>query len=148
MIPRFEKRVRAFSIDIAGMMLALILMMFVKPLIRNIILGVVFILIFIVPYFISSGQTFGKRIQKIKVVMDDGRDINVLLAILRQLFIIFASLITFGIYLIIAFFAMTEKNSSKTIHDYIFKTKMIDLNPVRYKDDVLGKTQSMRNRGL
>ena len=62
-VPRFEKRVRAFAIDTSGMMLAIILTLFVSSLLRFIILSIVFLFIYIVPYFISSGQSFGKRIQ-------------------------------------------------------------------------------------
>lgn len=148
MVPKFEKRVRAFSIDTASLMLVLILTMFLNPLLRNILLAIMFFIIYILPYLISKGQTFGKRIQKIKVVKVDGSDVNTLIVILRQLFILLVIAITFGIYLIVAFFFLSEKETSRTIHDYIFKTKMIDLSPVDYKDDYLNKTESMTKRGL
>jgi hypothetical protein len=42
---------------------------------------------------------------------------------------------------------MSDK-TSRTIHDYIFKTKMIDLEKPTGKDNYLGKVESMRKRGL
>jgi len=42
---------------------------------------------------------------------------------------------------------MNDK-TSRTIHDYIFKTKMIDLNHVRYNNNVLGTTESLKKRGI
>jgi uncharacterized RDD family membrane protein YckC len=54
---------------------------------------------------------------------------------------------TFGIYLIVAFFVMNEK-TSRTIHDYLFKTKVIDLEKPVGKMEFMNRTESMRKRGL
>jgi hypothetical protein len=42
---------------------------------------------------------------------------------------------------------MNEK-TSRTIHDYVFKTKVIDLEKPQGKNNYLNKTESMRKSGL
>jgi uncharacterized RDD family membrane protein YckC len=42
---------------------------------------------------------------------------------------------------------MSEK-TSRTIHDYIFKTKVIDLEKPTGKNTFMNKTESMRKRGF
>ncbi|WP_162140145.1 RDD family protein [Haploplasma axanthum] len=152
MIPRFEKRVKAFAIDISALMIAVIIaaLGLQNVTLKVVIVVVVYILVNIVPNFFSRGQTFGKRIQKIKIVNDDGSDISVWKAILRELVKTALSLVTFGLYSVIAYFFLSEKTVSKTIHDYIFKTKAIDLETQknRNNDDYLGKTESMKKRGF
>lgn len=91
-----------------------------------------------------------KRIQKIKVVNDNGSEANIFKLILRNLFKNLASIMTFGVYSIVAFFFVSEKHVSKTIHDHIFKTKVIDLTPPskNKNDSYLGKSDSLTKRGL
>ncbi len=150
MVPSFEKRVRAFAIDTSGVSIALILSTFLgttwAPL-PYIVSGIAAFVFYFLPYFLSNGQTFGKRIQKIKVVTLHGKDVNVFMLILRDLFKLGLSVVTFGLYLIICYFVMNEK-TSRTIHDFIFKTKMIDLEPLQGKNNYLGKSEYMRKRGL
>ncbi len=147
MVPSFEKRVRAFAIDTSGVTLLLILSI---PLGSEIAMYVAIAGVFIFylfPYLLSRGQTFGKRIQKIKVVTVDGLDVPLWRLFLREVFKIGLSIVTYGVYLVVAYFVMSEK-TSRTIHDYIFKTKIIDLQPEKQNGNVLGKTESMKKRGL
>lgn len=154
MVPKFEKRVKAYSADISGAIIALIIVTFgFKDLIllKILIVSIAYASLSIFPYFISSGQSFGKRIQKIKIVKNDGSNANVFILILRELFKTSLSIATFGLYTVVAFFALTEKHSSRTIHDYIFRTKAIDLEkPIRKNnnDNIIGTTESLRKRGL
>lgn len=150
MVPSFEKRVRAFAIDTSGVMIFVILSLFsgtqirILPYVISMTAGFVF---YILPHFFSRGQTFGKRIQKIKTVGLEGQDLKLWHIILRDLFRLLASFMTFGIYLIVAFFVINEK-TSRTIHDYIFKTKVIDLEKPVGKMEFMNRTESMRKRGL
>jgi len=147
MVPSFEKRVRAFAIDTSGVTLLMILSIpFGIEIGQFIIIGSV-VLFYFLPYFFISGQTFGKRMQKIKIVTIDDQQVPIWRILLREIFKLGLSVATFGVYLIIAFFFMNDK-TSRTIHDYIFKTKMIDLNPVRYNNNVLGTTESLKKRGI
>jgi uncharacterized RDD family membrane protein YckC len=150
MVPSFEKRVRAFAIDTSGVMIFVILSLFsgteirALPYIISLTAGFVF---YILPHLFSKGQTFGKRVQKIKIVGLDGETLPLWRVILRDLFKLLASFMTFGLYLVIAFFVINEK-TSRTIHDYIFKTKIIDLEKPQGKLEFMNRTESMRKRGL
>ena len=153
MVPKFEKRVKAYAADLSALTIAFIIASLgIKPIWGKVtLMVVVFLATSIIPLIISRGQTFGKRVQKIKVVNEDGSEANIFKLILRNLFKNIASIGTMGIYSILAYFFLTEKHVSKTIHDYIFKTKVIDLTPPRQKnqnDDFMNKTESMRKKGL
>lgn len=136
MVPRFEKRVRAFAADISGLIIIFILTAFglaniddsIRPYIQASILILTFFFLIILPQLTKAGQTFGKRLQKIKVVNMDGSNPSKLKLIIREVFKYFFSIATFGLYSVIAFFAISEKHVSRTIHDYVFKTKVIDLD--------------------
>jgi hypothetical protein len=41
-----------------------------------------------------------------------------------------------------------NSHTSRTIHDYIFQTKMIDLEKRQGKDDILGRSSLLKERGL
>jgi len=155
MVPKFEKRVRAYAADISGAAVATIIVAFGFPgleqWVKMLIVFIAYFLTSIFPYFISKGQSFGKRIQKIKIVKIDGSDANLFILILRELFKTGLGIVTFGIYSIVAYFALTEKNVSRTIHDYVFKTKAIDLEkPTKHdrKDHMLGTSESLKKKGL
>jgi len=111
------------------------------------VFGLAFFGIYFFPHFLTPGQTFGKRIQKIRIVNLEGEDITIAHAILRDFVKVFLSIITFGVYLVISFFVMSDK-TSRTIHDYIFKTKVIDLEKPTGKNNYMNKTESMRKRGF
>ena len=150
MVPSFEKRVRAFSIDTSAVTLFIILSIFmgqIADFLPWVVSGGAFIGFYLFPYFISSGQTFGKRIQKIKLTNIDGSDVPIWRVLLREIFKLLLSASTFGLYLVIAFFVMNDK-TSRTIHDYIFKTKVIDLEKPTGKSNILGKSESMKKRGF
>lgn len=154
MVPKFEKRVRAYAMEISTIIIILIVasLGFDNIYLKYGLVIFAYLGVTIIPMFFSQGQTFGKRIQQIKVVNLDGTNTSIFILILRELFKTLASLFTFGIYSVIAFFFVTEKNVSRTIHDYIFKTKMIDLEKPTDKnmraDDFLNKSESMKRRGL
>lgn len=152
MVPRFEKRVKAYAADLSGLALAFLVASFgISNMVAKIsVVVLAYVLISILPQFFSRGQTFGKRIQKIKVVKNDGSDASLILLIVREIFKTGVSILTFGLYSIIAFFFISEKHVSKTIHDYIFGTKVIDLAPQYRKNEggFLDKGESMKKRGL
>lgn len=152
MVPSFEKIIKSFAIDTSGVMLIVLLSI---PLgqptyLRPTLIGAAFLGFYFLPYFISSGQTFGKKVEKIKVVDRSGKDAPMWRVLLRQLFLLVASIATFGIYLIVSFFTISEKRENRLPHDYIFRTKIVDLDPpVRGGgDDGFEKTESMRKRGF
>jgi uncharacterized RDD family membrane protein YckC len=150
MVPSFEKRVRAFAIDTSGVALFSIIALGLSNVwmyLPYIVVGLAFFGLYFFPHFITPGQTFGKRIQKIKIVNLDGEDLKIWHALLRDLFKVVVSIFSGGIYLVISFFFMSEK-TSRTIHDYLFKTKVIDLEKPTGKNTFMNKTESMRKRGF
>lgn len=150
MVPAFEKRVRAFAIDTSGVMLFIILALPFAVQSRYISIAIsvgAFIGFYFFPHFLTPGQTFGKRIQKIKIVDLEGNPVKLWVVLLRDFIRVALSIATFGVYLVIAFFVMDEK-TSRTIHDYVFKTKVIDLEKPKGKYNYMNKTESMRKKGL
>jgi uncharacterized RDD family membrane protein YckC len=149
MVPSFEKRVRGFAIDTSAVaVISMIGFYGIGNLyLRYVVVIGAFIGVYFLPYVFSSGQTFGKRIEKTRIVMSDGSPASLLRILMRDLFKVGLSISTFGLYLVIAFFVMSE-NTSQTIHDRLFKTKVIDLQGPQGKDNFLGRGESMRKRGL
>jgi uncharacterized RDD family membrane protein YckC len=147
MVPSVEKRVRAFAIDTSAVALVTILTLPLERVLSIVIFSIAFFGFYFLPYFFSDGQTFGKRTQKTKIVKVDGSKAPLLLILARELFKLVLSIGTFGAYMVIAFFVLSD-STSRTIHDYIFKTKVIDLEGPTGKDNYLGKSESMRKRGL
>ena len=155
MVPKFEKRVRAYAIEISALAVAIIISSLGFggiPLLQAGIIVAVYMFVTIIPLILSKGQSYGKRMQKIKIVKLDGSPVNPFILVSRELFKTVLSLLTFGIYSIVAYFTLTEKEVSRTLHDYIFKTKVIDLDTTKKKhnrdDHFLGKSESMKKRGL
>lgn len=152
MVPSFEKRVRAFAIDTSAVSLFIIVSLFLgnyyEPL-PYIVSGVAFLTFYFLPYLSKKthGQTLGKKVQRIQIVKIDDSKAELWRLFLRDIFKLGASILTFGVYLIVAFFFMSDK-TSRTIHDYIFKTKVIDLEKPTGKYDGFNKTESMRKRGF
>jgi uncharacterized RDD family membrane protein YckC len=150
MVPSFEKRVRAFAIDTSGVMLFIILALPFSTQDPRIAYGIVILAaigFYLFPHVLTPGQTFGKRIQKIKIVDLEGNPVKLWVVLLRDLTRVILSVATFGIYLVVAFFFINEK-TSRTIHDYIFKTKLVDLEKPQGKYEFMNKTESIRKRGL
>src|SRR5690554_1707347 len=141
MVPKFEKRVRAFAIDTSGVFITVILSLFIPKPFNFILIGAAVLGFYIMPYFISNGQTFGKRVEKIKVVNLDGSDASIAKLLIREITKLALSFLTGGNYLVIVFFAVTEKEISRNNQYYNFKTKNIDLNTTKKHktDSVLGK---------
>ena len=146
----FDRRLRAYSIDSS---LAFTLMLIGMIVIYNlpsilplgkmaIALGCYFG-VMIIPHFFSPGQTFGKRIQKLKVVKNYQELIPekvfvpaLYLLILREIVKALLTFITFGVYIFIAGLVASGREDGRTIHDLIFKTRVIALT--KYTSDRIG----------
>ncbi len=152
MVPSFEKRVRAFAMDTSPVAIVAIVSFWLpveQPWIPYVIVAAAFFGFYLFPYFLKSsqGQSFGKRIQKIRIVNLDDTPVQLWKVLLREVFKLALSIGTFSVYLIVSFFVMNEK-TGRTIHDYIFKTKIIDLEKPKGKERILGTSESLRKRGL
>jgi len=151
MVPSFEKRVRAFAIDTSGVALIGMISVFgIAPsneTLAQIVVAVGAFGFYFIPYVFNHGQTLGKRVQKIRIVRNDDSPAPLWQLILRDTFKLGLSITTGGLYLVIATFSMSS-HVSKTIHDYIFQTKVIDLEPRTKRSDLLGKSSLLKERGL
>ncbi len=153
MVPSFEKIIKSFAIDTSGVMLVVLLSIPISepPYLRKVLLLAAFLGFYFLPYFISSGQTFGKRVERIRVVDKSGAVAPLWRVLLRQLFMLTASVLKFGIYFIGCFFFISEKRENRLPHDYIFRTRIIDIDPPKRGnrgDDGFNSTESMRKRGF
>src|SRR5690554_5554086 len=107
MVPRFERRVQAFAADTSFLAILFILTSYGMPefefknLVQIIVLLIGFFLIIILPTITKSRQTFGKRMQQIRVVKLNDEIPPRWLLFLREVTKYFLSIITFGLYLVI-----------------------------------------------
>lgn len=141
----FDRRLRAYSIDTSLAILLVILIIFsiydlnLSNNLKNGIIAAVYLGVYIIPNLISPGQTFGKRIQKLRVIKNrgyEGREYQVparWLLVLRELLKAAFTIFTFGFYLIIAGIASNNRRDGRSIHDFIFGTRVIPLT--RYSDE-------------
>ncbi len=152
MIPSFEKIIKSFAIDTSGVMLVVLLCIPLNnpPYLRMALIITAFIGFYFFPYFLSNGQTFGKRVEKIKVVDVSGVEARIWRILLRQFFMLAVSIATAGLYFIVCFFFLSEKRENRLPHDYLFRTRIIDIDPPKRDQgsDGFNKTESMRKRGL
>ncbi len=151
MIPTFEKRVRGFAIDTSAAALFIIISMplgSVFSALPYIVSGVAFVGFYFVPHFFTKGQTLGKRFQKTRIVDVSGNDAPLWRILLREALKLFLSISTFGIYMILSFFFLSEKSSNRTLHDFVTKTKVVDLEKPTGKNNFFNKSESMRKRGF
>ncbi|MGI6768938.1 MAG: RDD family protein [Bacilli bacterium] len=141
----FDRRLRAYSIDTSLAILLVILIIFsiydlnLSNNLKNGIIAAVYLGVYIIPNLISPGQTFGKRVQKLRVIKNrgyEGREYQVparWLLVLRELLKAAFTIFTFGFYLIIAGIASNNRRDGRSIHDFIFGTRVIPLT--RYSDE-------------
>jgi len=151
----FERRIRAFSIDISMSTVLFILLIIAIGTIDSVsdelkltlAASISYFGTLIIPQFISKGQTFGKRNQKMKVVYAKSeRSPHVLVLVLREIVKGFLMIGTFGFYLLVCGIIASSRKDGRVIHDFIFGTKVICLT--LYVSDkegsVLTRTESVK----
>ncbi|MDD3477609.1 MAG: RDD family protein [Candidatus Izemoplasmatales bacterium] len=150
----FERRLRAFSIDISFatilfFVFAMIadLLGMTDPILKFYVSAATsYFGVLIVPNLISPGQTFGKRTQKIRVLSNKTDEVPPLwLLILREIVKGSLGIITWGFYLILSAVMVNARKDKRSIHDLIFGTKVVPIT--LYLSDkeegyVLGRTMS------
>lgn len=149
----FERRLRAFSIDIAFSFLLFIIWIIIAYNINlnnetKMLVGLgIIILSTIIPQLISPGQSFGKRIQKMQIINVKTEDVpSLLILILREIFKWFFIIISFGFYSIIAGIISTNRRDGRTIHDFIFQTKTICLTRYLFDRYIDQTTENVKER--
>ena len=141
----FDRRLRAYSIDTSLAFLLVLIVTFIiydfkiSYSIKYSIVAAIYLGVYIIPNLISPGQTFGKRVQKLKVIKNrgyEGKEYQVpsrFLLVLRELRKAAFTIFTFGFYLIIAGIVSNNRSDGRSIHDFIFGTRVIALT--RYSDE-------------
>ena len=146
------KRIRAFGIDTSGCFFLMMLLLLGFPdLNRNIKLGLavmLMVLFYLFPYLFNTGQTFGKRSQRIKIIKKDGTKASILRILGRDTLKITLFFLTSGIYALISLFILDEAGKGPTLHDFIFKTKVqdIDYNINKNTSDFI--PSSLKKKGI
>jgi len=146
------KRIRAFGIDTSGCFFLMMLLILGFPdLNKNIRMGLAILLMvifYLFPYLFNTGQTFGKRSQKIKVVKKDGSKASIFRIIGRDTLKVVLFFITGGIYGLFSLFILDESGKGPTLHDFIFKTKVLDLDYNINKNTSDYIPNSLRKKGI
>lgn len=143
----FDRRLRAYSIDSSFAFVLMAVVIIILYDIKNmdnfakwLIVLTGYMAIMTVPYLFSPGQTFGKRIQKLRVVnkteelaVKEYTVPRVYILILREILKAVFTFATFGFYIFLAGIIATNREDGRTIHDFIFGTRVIVLT--RYTDE-------------
>jgi len=80
----------------------------------------------IFPFFFTKGQSLVKMHAKTKIITVDGDVSSTGILHLRELFKWTAGFLTIGLYFVVAFIIFTKHHEKRTIHDLIFKTKVVE----------------------
>lgn len=139
----FERRLKAFSIDsvILFLLMMVLLPLKLKPSTFAYLLIGIYFTISSLPYLLGTGQSFGKRIQKIKVVKNVPGEViinysvpNRFLLLLRDIVKNILILITFGLYMFIGGIISQNRKDGRSLHDLIFNTRVIAIT--KYTNDL------------
>ena len=139
----FDRRLRSFSIDTSFAGVLLLLLVPLQQLSSDLRILIAFIIyygIFCLPYLFGKGQTFGKRTQKLVVIWNTKELVpkeikipNRFYLMLREAVKCTLILITFGFYIIVGGIISTNRQDGRTIHDFIFRTRVVALT--KYVND-------------
>lgn len=139
----FDRRLRAFSIDtsLAGVLVFMLIPLQQIPAnIRMYLAMLIYFGVFCFPDLLGKGQSFGKRIQKICVIWNTDELVPTKLVVPNRFYLFFRDFIkcllilcTFGFYIIIGGIVSSNRQDGRSIHDLIFKTRVVPLT--RYVSD-------------
>lgn len=153
----FERRIRAFSIDLS--MAAVLFMLFVIVAMQfeggsdalkfGITASIAYFGVLLVPHLFSRGQSFGKRNQRMQIANAKTGAIPPLMVIWgREILKGILLVSTFGFYMMISGIMLSARKDGRLLHDLLFGTKVVCLT--RFVSDregsVLETTESMKRR--
>lgn len=152
----FERRIRAFSIDMSFAIILFFAFIYIVNLLNiennqlKLLLtaSTAYFGVLIIPNFFSKGQSFGKRVQKMKVVNNITSEVpSLLLLIAREIVKAVLLIFSYGAYIVVCGIMINSRKDGRSPHDLIFKTKVICIT--RYVTDkeegyVLGLGESAK----
>lgn len=77
-----------------------------------------------IPY-IWIGLTIGKRLNQTQLIMVDGHDVKLRALIIRELFIVFAYVLSFGILWIVSLVMIYRRSDNRALHDLVAGTQVV-----------------------
>ncbi len=130
---QFNERIHAFSIDYGVVFLSILITIFlyIHPAFKAVIILSVWYMMNIFPSFIKRGITLGKLNSKTIIVDESNNEVTLFTIHKRSFFILIVGFLTVGLYFIVSFFLLTKRNDKRSIHDLLFKTKVV------YKDSYI-----------
>lgn len=75
--------------------------------------------------FIWIGLTVGKKLNQTQLVMVDGSDVKLSALIIRELFIVFAYVLTLGILWVVTLVMIYRRADNRALHDLVAGTQVI-----------------------
>lgn len=131
----FNDRIQAFSIDYGSVVLIMLISIFMQfnseydPYIKMLITLSAWYIINVVPNFIKPGSSLGKRNSDTIILTEKYTEVTIAKMHQREFFILISSLLTGGIYIVVAFFLLDKRVDKRAIHDIIFKTRVVRKTP-------------------
>ncbi len=124
---QFNERIHALGIDYGVVFLSVLIVIFlyIDPIYKMVIVLIVWYIMNIVPSFFKRGISLGKLNSRTIVVDENNKKVSLLVMHLREFFILFIGLASIGFYFLIAFYLLTKRTDKRSIHDLLFKTKVV-----------------------
>ncbi len=129
----FELRIQAFAVEMLSIFFPMLVVIFLvfHPIIEILIVFLPYYFITVFPMFFMPGQSLGKRHAKTKIVNLNNDAPSILRLHSREFFKWIVGFLTLGIYFVVAFIVFTKHPDKRTLHDFLFKTKVVETD-VRY----------------
>lgn len=143
----FELRIKALFFDmlvVVVMMLLLIGFPKISSIVRWVIVFIIVILVFIVPYLFNTGQTIGKKLLNICVIKNTEQMVpnhievpSIGLLLLREIVLLTLIIGSSGLYILLAGIISFKNKDARTIHDCLFNTRVISRSQYDKNGDMI-----------
>lgn len=124
---QFNERIHAFSIDygIVFISVLIVIFMYIDPFLKLLIVLTVWYIVNIGPSHFKRGISLGKLNSGILIVDEQNNEVTLKTMHLREIFILVVGFVSIGFYFPISFILLNKRTDKRSIHDLIFKTRVI-----------------------
>jgi len=128
---QFNERVHAFAIEMGTIFLAILIIVFMDwhPVLRFLFVFAGFYLVTLLPMFVNRGVSLGKHLSKIVITDLNNNPVSMTRAHVRELFKWTCGFLTIGLYFVVCFIVVSHRRDRRSIHDFVFKTKVVHALP-------------------